>query len=171
MTRLTMCGAATLFAIGSPVAAETPPPGTDAPSTVAAEQFALISSWEGRWEVAETPSLRIVFEKTARASVIVERWETATGLHSMTVYHRDGDTVMATHYCPQGNQPRLQSTAIGGGTVRFEFRDVTDLDSGESHTHSLWFTPQSDGTLLRSEIYSGADGAGEPSSYTLRRSE
>lgn len=149
------------------LAAEPPPSGQEALSS--SDQFALISSWEGRWQVAETPALEIVFEKSSRGSTMVERWETASGLLSMTVYHRDGDAVLATHYCPQGNQPRLEAHGGQAGEIRFAFRDVTDFDEGESHTQWLAFAPQPDGTLLRTEVYTGSDGAREPSSYTLRR--
>ena len=133
------------------------------------QQFELIRSWEGRWKVADTEALHIVFEATARGSVMVERWETSAGLHSMTIYHMDGEAVVATHYCPQGNQPRLESRGDSSGDIRFAFRDVTDLDKGESHTHSLSFAPVPDGTLLRSEVYRGEDGPQAPSSYTLSR--
>jgi hypothetical protein len=133
------------------------------------EQFELIRSWEGRWQVAETDALKIVFEKTARGSVMVERWETSAGLHSMTLYHMDGESLIATHYCPQGNQPRLESRTASSGEIRLAFRDVTDLDAGESHTHELWFTPGADGRLQRSEVYRGDDGLQAPSHYTLSR--
>ena len=133
------------------------------------EQFELIRSWEGRWQVAETNALQIAFESTARGSVVVERWETSAGLHSMTIYHMDGEALIATHYCPQGNQPRLESRSASSGEIRFAFRDVTDLDAGEAHTHGLWFTPGADGTLRRSEVYRGDDGLQTPSHYTLSR--
>ncbi|MCR2833357.1 hypothetical protein [Parerythrobacter lacustris] len=134
-----------------------------------AEQFETIRSWEGRWQVAETPALEIVFETTARGTAMIERWETKSGLHSITIYHMDGDALVATHYCPQGNQPRLETRSSANGDIRFAFRDVTDLDKGESHTHDLWFSSAADGTIRRSEIYRGEDGLQEPSHYTLRR--
>jgi len=141
------------------------PPGILSPS----EQFALIRSWEGRWDVAETSALQIVFESSARGSAMVERWETQAGLHSMTIYHMDGEALVATHYCPQGNQPRLESREAADGEIRFAFRDVTDLDAGEAHAHALWFTPGADGTVQRSEVYRGEDGLQAPSVYTLTR--
>lgn len=134
-----------------------------------AEQFETIRSWEGRWKVAETQALQIVFETTARGTAMIERWETQAGLHSITVYHMDGDALVATHYCPQGNQPRLETRSSANGDIRFAFRDVTGLDKGESHTHDLWFSPAADGSIRRSEVYRGADGLQEPSHYTLRR--
>jgi hypothetical protein len=139
-----------------------------APPT-SAEQFETIRSWEGRWRVAETQALEIVFETTARGTAVVERWETQSGLHSITVYHMDGEALVATHYCPQGNQPRLETAPSANGDIRFALRDISDLDKGESHTHDLWFSPAGDGTIRRSEIYRGEDGLQEPSHYTLRR--
>lgn len=133
-------------------------------------QFELIRSWEGRWQVAETTALDIVFEATARGSAMVERWETHAGLHSMTVYHMDGEALIATHYCPQGNQPRLESRDAASGELRFAFRDVTDHDAGEAHAHALWFSPGADGTLKRSEVYRDEDGLQPASVHTLTRS-
>ncbi|MAY20679.1 MAG: hypothetical protein CL955_08680 [Erythrobacteraceae bacterium] len=154
---------AALLALSSPAMADEPAP------TPAEAQFAQILGWEGRWQVAETDALQIVFEVTARGKTVVERWETASGLHSITVYHLDADSVIATHYCPQGNQPRLQSVAGDGSVIAFEFRDITGLDEGESHQFALSYTVREDGSLLRSEVYRSAEGEGEPGSYTLMR--
>ncbi|MBN8552669.1 MAG: hypothetical protein J0L52_07220 [Caulobacterales bacterium] len=87
----------------------------------------------------------------------------------MTIYHMDGDVLVATHYCPQGNQPRLVSDGTPQGLITFAYRVATDLNPGESYQHDLSFARQADGSLVRSEIYRGPDGAGEPSRYTLRR--
>ena len=51
----------------------------------------------------------------------------------------DGDALIATHYCAQGNQPRLKLTPGQGARIRFTFRDATDLAPGESHLHDLAF--------------------------------
>lgn len=154
---------AALLALASPAMAE------EAAPTPAEAQFAQILGWEGRWKVAETDALQIVFEVTARGKTVVERWETASGLHSITVYHLDGESVIATHYCPQGNQPRLQSVAGDGSAIAFEFRDITGLDEGESHQFALSYAVREDGSLLRSEVYRSAEGPDDSSSYTLMR--
>ncbi len=147
------------------------PPASSHDTQSAAQQFEQISQWVGRWRVDETEVLTIVFESTANGRTIVERWETPNGLHSMTVYHMDGDALVATHYCPQGNQPRLVSHGSDGPDIRFDFRDVTDLDPGESYQHDLAFSPSDDGALVRSEVYLGPDGQAEPGRYTLRRAD
>ena len=152
-----------LATMAAPVSAE------EAATSAAEQQFAQIASLEGRWRVAETDALEIVFEITARGQTVIERWETASGLHSITVYHRDGEKVIATHYCPQGNQPRLETVAGDKDLIAFAFRDITGLDEGESHAFSLAFTFNENGSLVRSETYRSADGPGSPSSYTMTR--
>ena len=151
---------------GAPLGAQVP---EQADVASPAEQFATIRSWEGRWQVAETSALEIVFEQTARGSAMIERWETRSGLHSITIYHLDGDALVATHYCPQGNQPRLEARSGPPGSVNFKFRDITGLDDGESHTHELAFVSADNGTVVRSEVYRSGAALEEPSSYTLSR--
>ena len=164
MTRRALASASLALFLQAPLGAQEA-----AVPLTAQQQFDRVASWEGRWSVAEAPALQIVFESTARGSTVVERWETGGRLHSMTVYHMDGEALVATHYCPQGNQPRLEARASADGAVRFAFRDVTGLDEGESHTHALWFTPGPADTLVRSEIYTGPEGLAAPTSYTLAR--
>lgn len=101
--------------------------------------------------------------------MIVESWERAGQPHSLTLYHRDGDTVLATHYCPQGNQPRLNlGRERKPGMLAFSFRDATDLDAGESYLHDLRFDLAVPGRIVRSETYRRGD-ADEPSSLVLVR--
>jgi hypothetical protein len=132
-----------------------------------AVQFGKIAALAGEWRVQERPSLRIVFEPTAGGSVIVERWMVGERMHSMTVYHLDGERLVATHYCPQGNQPRMVASAAGAAGVRFVFLDATDLDPHESYQHDLSLSWNAGGTVSRADTYRGPEGAGEESVLTL----
>lgn len=132
-------------------------------------QFETIAALTGEWRVLEHASLRLVFEPTAGGSVIIERWMHGDRMHSLTVYHLDGERLIATHYCPQGNQPRLAATPSGSGEIRFTFLDATGLDSNESYQHELSLERNADGTVSRAESYWGSDGAGEESTFTLVR--
>ena len=132
-----------------------------------ATPFEQIVALTGKWQVREAASLRIVFEPTAGGSVIVERWMVGERMHSLTLYHRDGERLLATHYCPQGNQPRLAASTTADGEIRFAFLDATDLDPNESFQHDLAFKRHADGSVSRSEVYWGPDGAGERSTFTL----
>lgn len=132
-------------------------------------QFETIAALTGEWQVAEHASLRIVFEPTAGGSVIIERWMRGERMHSLTIYHIDGERLIATHYCPQGNQPRLAAAASDNGEIRFTFLDATGLDPNESYQHDLSLERNADGTVSRAETYWGPDGAGEESTLTLVR--
>lgn len=134
-----------------------------------AEKFADIAALAGEWDVQGRETLRIVFEATAGNSVIVERWMRGDRTHSLTIYHLDGNKLIATHYCPQGNQPRIAAQTSAEGDIRFAFQDATDLDSSESFQHDLRLMQADDGSLVRSEIYWGPEGAGEESTLILTR--
>ena len=133
----------------------------------AAMQFDEISGLAGQWQVQEHASLRIVFEPTAGGSSIVESWMLGERTHSLTIYHLDGERMIATHYCPQGNQPRLAAGASLNGEMRFTLLDVTGLDPHESYQHDLSFKRNGDGTISRSETYYSPDGAAEENTLTL----
>ena len=122
---------------------------------VADMQFKKMTTMIGEWKTQNHPALRIIFEPTAGGSVIVERWMVGERMHSMTVYHLDGEALMATHYCPQGNQPRLKMES--GSTenhISFDFHDATNLKSVEqSHQHTLSFDFSKTEHVTRGEAY------------------
>jgi len=45
----------------------------------------------------------------------------------VTVYHPDGDSIMMTHYCAAGNQPRMRAQGSQGNTIAFQFVDAANL--------------------------------------------
>jgi hypothetical protein len=129
----------------------------------AEEAFAQITRMVGIWRPADNPQspLRIHFYLTAGETVLVESWEVRGKPHSLTLYHRDGKDLLATHYCPQGNQPRLELVGRGTGGLHFTLRDVTDLDpTSESHQHDLWFDLSELEHPVRSETYASKKGVG-----------
>jgi len=135
--------------------------------------FDHIRSLLGVWRIAgrEDNGFEIVFEAAAGGTVIRESWMLNGVERSFSVYHLDGTDVIATHYCPLGNQPRLALISGGEGKpVRFAFKDVTNLPSlRSSHLRTLEFALSGDQQeLLRSEMYLNA-GREDASSLMLRR--
>lgn len=117
--------------------------------------FEALKPLVGTWQPADKPEspMRVTFELIAGDGVLVENWRSPTH-RSMTVYHLDGDTLLATHYCPQGNQPRLAlARAEADGTLRFEFRDGTNVDVAGGHHEALLTLHHADGVLTRGEVY------------------
>ena len=159
-------GVAALLAVPATAAAPAPPAAT-APADAT---FAAMKALVGTWRNADNPAspLRIHFYLTAGGTVLVEEWRRGTQPHSLTLYHRDGATLIATHYCPQGNQPRL-TLAGRGPKLAFTFRDVTNLAPGESHLHDLAFDLTDPARPVRSEVYRSPAGKDEPSRLVLAR--
>lgn len=138
----------------------------------AAAAFEKLKALEGTWRPADNAEhpLRIRFYPSARGTTLVESWEVEGRSHSLTIYHRDGDTLLATHYCPQGNQPRMALAARDDGNIGFTFRDVTDLDAQtEQHQHDLSFDVSAVDKLVRSEYYRDGEGTLHPSQLVLAR--
>jgi hypothetical protein len=140
-----------------------------ADASPAATAFQKLSGLVGTWRNAERPDspLRVRFSLTAGGTVLVESWERGTAPHSLTLYHRDGKRLIATHYCPQGNQPRL-ALQPGGTQLRFAFIDATDLAPRESHLRDLAFDLGDPERPVRRESYR-TSGKLEPSRLVLVR--
>ena len=149
------------LALAVGVAGASPPaaPPEVASAATADAAFTQLKAMAGSWRNAERPAslLRIRFSLTAGGTVLVEEWLRGTEPHSLTLYHRDGSRLVATHYCPQGNQPRLV-LASSGSTLSFTFHDATGLSPGESHLHSLAFDLTDPSAPVRSEAYRSAEG-------------
>jgi hypothetical protein len=84
------------------------------------------------------------------------------------MYHLDGDALIATHYCPAGNQPTLQLRADLKTGLVFEFRSATNLArAADSHQHRFEIRFLDDRHFWRSETYRGdGEEATEAVTYT-----
>ena len=113
----------------------------------------LIGNWEGKFPDGRSHS--VSYRLTAGGSVLVEIWTLAPGRESMTLYHLDDTVLIATHYCPQGNQPRLQFVkGDESNKLSFKFRDGTNLQvKNKSHQHAFWIRLLGNKSFERSETY------------------
>ena len=62
--------------------------------------------------------------------------------HEMvTMFHPDGERLLATHYCAAHNQPRMALVpSKAANQVAFSFVDGTNIGPGEEHMRSVVFT-------------------------------
>jgi hypothetical protein len=113
----------------------------------------LVGEWRGRFP--DGREHRVSYRLTAAGSTLVETWALAPGRESMTLYHLDGDELLATHYCPQGNQPRLRLVpSKKAGRLSFVFKDGSNLAvPNRSHQHSMWIELGGAKKFTRSETY------------------
>jgi hypothetical protein len=103
--------------------------------------FARLKSLAGEWEGSgEMGKSKVVYEVIAGGSAVVEHETAANMPEMMTVYHLDGDRLILTHYCMQGNQPRMQAKSFNAATgeLAFKFLDATNLASPQAgHMHDV----------------------------------
>jgi len=164
MTRAASVATRILLALAALALPATVPARQPAPAATTAQSaaaFEQLKSLVGTWRNADNPAspLRVTYYITAGGTVLVEEWRRGTQPHSLTLYHRDGPALLATHYCPQGNQPRLMLAAGPGKPLRFTFRDATDLDrKTEAVQHDLSFDLSNPARPVRSETYRSAKG-------------
>jgi hypothetical protein len=140
-----------VFAVSLSAFGATEPPL--APEQAFGQLKQLVGQWKGK--TAEGRTIAVSYRLTAGDTVLMETWTLSTSRESLTLYHLDGEDLLATHYCPQGNQPRLRFiSSKNGGRLAFGFRDGTNLQAGGGfHQHSFWIRFLPNGSFERSETY------------------
>ncbi|MBK8167425.1 MAG: hypothetical protein IPK64_15890 [bacterium] len=146
---------------GIPRAMATPAAAPAAAPADATAAFARLLGLAGSWETvtAKGTVIRLTFEPIARGSALVERYEAGTTV-TQTIYHPDGQRLLLTHYCAQGNQPRLVADlAAPADHLPFTFLDVTNLaGAGASRMVACEFVFEDADHFTRSETYRNEGG-------------
>jgi hypothetical protein len=130
--------------------------------------FQALKSLVGHWSGVSLAAreLSVTYSLHAKGSVLMEHWRLSETTDALTLYHMDGDVLMATHYCPLCNQPRLNLAYDRDGELGFEFVSATNLaDLSHGHQHSFQIRLIDDASFWRSETYVGAGGFHEAVSY------
>ncbi len=110
--------------------------------TPAASAFERLKALEGDWVDADgvfgkKGAVAVTYRVTAAGSTVIETFPVGTSEEMVTVYHRDGNDIVLTHYCAGGNQPRMRARTIEGDLLAFEFDGGTNIDPAvTSHMHS-----------------------------------
>lgn len=118
-------------------------PGSAAPDATAA--FEKLKTLAGRWEARDTKGNvhPVTYTVIANGSGVMEEIGGEGDGDMVTVYHRDGERLMLTHYCAANNQPRmrLRSASADGKALTFDLLDVTNLKkSTDGHMRALAVT-------------------------------
>ena len=137
------------------------------------DAFTRLQSLAGDWEAknARGSVVRVNYRLVANDSALVETWRTPSGRETLTIYHPDGARLLLTHYCAQGNQPRLALTKSAGDELTFTFVDATNLASAGA-SHLVRATLHFDGVNAfdKSETYAN-DGKEETEVLHFRRAQ
>jgi hypothetical protein len=126
----------------------------------------------GTWRRSDAPAspFRIRYRLISADTALVEEFGDPARQPTQTVFHHDGDRILATHYCAQGNQPRLRlRTDPSTDALVFEFLDATNLrNAADSHLVRLTFRWRDADHLLREEVYA-ANGKEDVATLSLER--
>ena len=94
----------------------------------------LVGTWQGK--TVKGDSVEDIFRLTAGGTAVMG--EDKMGSEEMlSLFYVDGDRLLMTHFCPSGNQPRMQATISPDlKTITFDFLDATNLPSLQAgHMH------------------------------------
>jgi hypothetical protein len=124
-----------------------------------ADHFKALCSLVGQWvgQADDERTLRVRYSLHANDSVLMEHWQLRQ-FDALTLYHLDGETLMATHYCPLCNQPRLNLVQTKDSQFSFAFVGATNLKTtDDEHQHGFEIKLIDATRFWRSESYISAD--------------
>ena len=90
----------------------------------------LVGEWDGTVTDGGTAlPVSVTYLLVSSGTSLMERLSTPDGHDMVTMYHPDGSRILMTHYCSDGNQPRMRAQAATGEpkSIAFKFVDVTGL--------------------------------------------
>lgn len=124
---------------------------------------ALVGEWEATTSEGKT---RVTYQLISNGTALLE---TIVSENMVTVYHPDGDSVMMTHYCAVGNQPRMRAQASGNGPLVFQYLDTANLKAPtDGHMYRLVIKFQ-DANHVTQEWTWKEDGKETTSTFNLQR--
>jgi len=128
------------------------------------EAFERFKALAGDWvavedgEMMKKGDLVAQYRLTGSGTAVVEDVFPGTPHAMTTVYHLDGSDLVLTHYCMEGNQPKMRATATSSPKIAFAFDGGTNIDAKHGrymHNATVEFVSADE---LKSEWFEYADG-------------
>ena len=84
----------------------------------------LVGAWKG---TAEGKPVSVTYALVSNGTALMETLDGDHDATMITMYAPDGASLLATHYCAAGNQPRMRANGSPDGrSLAFEFVDVAN---------------------------------------------
>ncbi len=116
---------------------------TAVPNTPEWQQLrSLVGQWRGDMEEGgKKHETALEVRMTGDNSAIMHWMAQGTPHEMVTMFHPDGSSLLATHYCAAHNQPRMQMVSPAGpNQIAFRFKDGTNIGPGDGHMVGLVIT-------------------------------
>lgn len=108
-----------------------------------AAQLGRLVDLVGEWASTDG-KVTVTYRLTGGGSALVETLMPGTPQEMVSVYHRDGEAWVMTHYCAAGNQPRMRGAPVAGSKAALELAfavtDVTNARPEVGHMAALRLT-------------------------------
>lgn len=158
------------FAVGA--RGDETPKTPKAPADAANATFERLKKLAGTWVEADNegkPTDKVVgvVKVTAAGSAVHETIFPGEPQEMVSVYHRDGNDVVMTHYCALGNQPHLKADPKSASNqIHWMFAGGTNLDPAKDmHMHESTVTFIDDDHI---EIMGVAWAGGKPIDHCMK---
>jgi hypothetical protein len=121
-------------------------PGSPAVAGLGAETVArtleqlkgLAGTWDADTDGDGKADSTVTYRVIAGGSAVVETLFPGTPHEMETIFHADGPRLLCTHYCAEGNQPRLSLAKVAPYAAEFAMIDATNLKGpGAQHMGAL----------------------------------
>ena len=93
--------------------------------------FEAFKGFEGKWAIRsgkKTLPIEMTYESASKGSIVTEQFG-----KELSVFYRDGQSLLMTHFCNAGNQPRLRlKENTRPGVFEFQMFDITNLQSPDA---------------------------------------
>lgn len=134
-----LCLFATAFAAPLSVVAAAEPNSVNVSAAAFAKLQSLAGDWSGTVVTKGTgPKAAVQYRLIGNKSTVVEALFPGTPHEMVTMYHRNGDRVVLTHFCAMGNQPEMElSPESTADELKFTFTGGDNIEPAKStHMHS-----------------------------------
>jgi len=107
----------------------------------------------------------MTYESGSKGSIVTEQFG-----KELSVFYRDGQSLLMTHFCNAGNQPRLRLREnTRPGVFEFQMFDITNVQSaGRDHVERVVYRIVDDKTIDLEIVWKNGKSE-ESEKYTLTR--
>ena len=130
--------------------------------------FETFKGFEGKWAIQSGQKVlpfEMTYESGSKGSIVTEQFG-----KELSVFYRDGQGLLMTHFCNAGNQPRLRLREnTQPGVFEFQMFDITNLRSADAdHVERIIYRIVDDKTMDLEIVWKNGKSE-ESEKYTLTR--